>query len=255
MPRVAIIGSCITRDVWPIVGEAPPQDLLYISRTSLASLFAPPLNGVVVSEDPPASLGISTHRAMVADIRKTALAQLVAYRPTHLIFDFIDERFDLLAAQGTLVTHSWELDASGYHRQAPFNDAHAISRTSAACDLLWRQALRQMVDVLDMTPLGEAQLILHETQWASHYLDEAGGRQAFGDVEIFGGKLAAIADYNAILSQQQDAFSAALPRARRVCAPRPLQLADVRHRWGLSPFHYIEDYYRAVWREFQALGI
>ena len=64
MPRVAIIGSCITRDVWPIVGEAPPQDLLYISRTSLASLFAPPLNGVVVSEDPPASLGVSTHRAM-----------------------------------------------------------------------------------------------------------------------------------------------------------------------------------------------
>lgn len=45
-----------------------------------------------------------------------------------------------------------------------------------------------------------------------------------GDVEIFGGKLAAIADYNAILSQQQDAFSAALPRARRVCAPGPLNL-------------------------------
>ena len=37
MARVAIIGSCITRDLWPILGEAP-ADLLYISRTSLPSL-------------------------------------------------------------------------------------------------------------------------------------------------------------------------------------------------------------------------
>ena len=255
MPRVAVIGSCITRDVWPIVGEAPPQDLLYISRTGLASLLAPPLNGVVVDQDAPASLGASTHRAMVADLHKTALTQLVAHRPTHLIFDFIDERFDLLAVQGTLVTHSWELEVSGYARQAPFKDAHVICRTSAACDLLWRLALRQLVDVLDMTPLGEAQLILHETQWASRYLDGAGDRKAFGDVEIFGGKLAAIADYNALLSLQQDAFAAALPRARRVSAPADLQLADTGHRWGLSPFHYIEDYYQDVWRQFQALGI
>lgn len=255
MPRVAVIGSCITRDVWPIVGEAPPQDLLYISRTSLASLLAPPINGVVVDQAPPAGLGPSTYRAMVADLRKTALAQLVAHRPTHLIFDFIDERFDLLAVQNTLVTHSWELEVSGYRRQAAFSDAHAVARTSQACDLLWRQALRQLADILEMTPLAEARIILHETRWASHYLDEAGERRAFGDIEIFGSKRAAIADYNAILDQHQAAFAAALPRARRVAAPSDLQLADMRHRWGLSPFHYVEDYYGDVWRQLQALGV
>ena len=41
MPKVAIIGSCITRDLWPIRGET--AELLYVSRTSLPSLMAPPL--------------------------------------------------------------------------------------------------------------------------------------------------------------------------------------------------------------------
>ena len=48
---------------------------------------------------------------------------------------------------------------------------------------------------------------------------------------------------------------AALPQAVRVAAPTALQLADSRHRWGLSPFHYVEDYYRDIWRQLQALGV
>ncbi|MCA6254103.1 MAG: hypothetical protein IM665_03470, partial [Phenylobacterium sp.] len=37
--RVAILGSCVTRDLWRMAG-APADDLLYISRTRLPSLFA-----------------------------------------------------------------------------------------------------------------------------------------------------------------------------------------------------------------------
>ena len=255
MPRVAIIGSCITRDVWPIVGEAPPQDLLYISRTSLPSLFAAPVRGVDLSEDLPPELAAFPHRSMVADLHKSALATLVAHRPTHIIFDFIDERLDLLAVQDTIATHSWELDVSGYLDQPAFDGARSIPRTSPASDLIWRHGLDHMAALLRLTPLAEAALILHETQWASEYLDEAGARRPFGQVEIFTGKPARIDDYNAVLAHHQAAFAAALPQAVRVAAPTALQLADSRHRWGLSPFHYVEDYYRDIWRQLQALGV
>ena len=106
-----------------------------------------------------------------------------------------------------------------------------------------------------MTPLSDAVMILHEAQWAREYLDETGARRAFGEVEIFTGKPAAIADYNTILARHQAAFAAAVPQATRISAPSELRLADVHHRWGLSPFHYVEDYYREVWRQFQALGV
>ena len=238
------------------MGEAQPQDLLYICRTSLASLFAPPLHDVETSQDLPPELGAFPHRAMVADLHKTALGELIAHQPTHIIFDFIDERLDLLAVQETLVTHSWELEVSGYLGQPAFKDAHTIARTSAACELLWRQGLREMAALIDSTPLADAHLILHQAQWATRYRDETAQTRDFAsEVEIFTGKSATIADHNAVLENYEAAFLELLPRAARVAAPPALRLADASHRWGLSPFHYVEDYYREVWRQFQALGI
>jgi hypothetical protein len=147
------------------------------------------------------------------------------------------------------------LEVSGYREQSAFDGAHTIRRTSPACDLLWREGLDQMAGVLNMTPLADARLIVHETQWATQYLDETGAPRAFGEVEIFNGKPAVIADYNAVLSHHQAAFADAAPSAARVSAPASLHLADSAHRWGLSPFHFVEDYYHDVWRQLQALGV
>lgn len=95
LSRIAIVGSCITRDLWPILGEAPPG-LLYVSRTSLPSLFSAAAAGTRVQDEPPAGLRRHQHNALVADLKKLALDALLAHRPTHIIFDFIDERFDLI---------------------------------------------------------------------------------------------------------------------------------------------------------------
>jgi hypothetical protein len=32
-------------------------------------------------------------------------------------------------------------------------------------------------------------------------------------------------------------------------------VADEQHRWGLSPFHYVPDYYRTIWEQLRALGV
>lgn len=256
MSRVAIVGSCITRDVWPIVGEAPPQGLLYISRTSFPSLFSTPLVGVELTDEAPPELAPFPHRAMVADLDKTALSALLAHQPTHIIFDFIDERLDLLATGETIVTHSWELDVSGYLAQPPFAAARPISRTSAASDLLWSQAAGEMAAFIRATPLREARIIVHEARWADHYLDADGELRPFAEeVEIFTGKPARIADYNAVLDRYQRVFRELFPQAEWVAAPNDLHMGDASHRWGLSPFHYVEGYYREVWRQLQALGV
>ena len=57
---------------------------------------------------------------MVADdILKRGLGKLAAYRPTHLILDFIDERFNLLRRGATVINHSWELHRAGYDAGGP----------------------------------------------------------------------------------------------------------------------------------------
>jgi hypothetical protein len=254
LSRVAIVGSCITRDLWPILGEAP-SDLLYISRTSLPSLFSTPIRGLDLRDDPPNGLKRHQHNAVVADLRKTALATLVAHRPSHIIFDFIDERFDLLAARDGLVTHSWELETSGYLAQSSFAGARAVPRTSAACERLWIEALGELCGYLGATPLREARLILHQSQWAPRYLDDAGQVRDFDSVlPIFEGRTARMADHNALLDRYQAHFAAATGAAR-VNAGAVLQVGDAAHRWGLSPFHYVAGYYEDIRRQLGALGV
>jgi hypothetical protein len=252
MSKVAIIGSCITRDLWPIRGET--ADLLYVSRTSLPSLFSAPIKGVRPAAEPPAPLGRHQHHAIIADLAKTALADLVAFRPTHLIFDFIDERFDLLTLDGAVATRSWELEVSGYRSQKALARARPVPRLTDACHRLWSRGAAEMAAFVRATPLRDARLILHSARWAERYRDERGRLKPLPTSEILPGAPAQIADHNRLLAAYEAEFTALMPPMARVEAP-DRRLADARHRWGLSPFHYVPAYYEEVWRGLAALGV
>jgi len=253
MPRVAILGSCITRDLWPRRGEGV-DDLLYICRTGLPALFGPPVAGVRPAAVPPNGLREHQHRAMVADLRKTALGRLVAYRPTHIIFDFIDERFDLLGVGGAVATGSWELSASGYLQQPAFKAARVIPRLSGGCDRLWERAAAEFAGLVRATPLREARLILHSARWAQTAVAPGGRPEPLRNVEILPGATAPIAQHNALLARYEARFAALMPPLARVEAPQH-RVADTGHQWGLSPFHYVPEYYEAIRGQLAALGV
>ena len=252
MSKVAIIGSCITRDLWPIRGEA--ERLFYVSRTSLPSLFSEPVRRVRPAAAPPKPLGRHQHRAMIADLEKTALAALVAFQPTHLIFDFIDERFDLLSVDGAIATHSWELEVSGYLKQKAFARARAIPRLSDACHRLWSRGAAEMAAFVRATPLKDARLILHSARWAERYRDGRGRLKALPTPEILPGRPERTPDHNRLLAASEAEFLALMPPMTVVEAP-DLRTSDDDHQWGLSPFHYVPAYYQEIWRQLAALGV
>lgn len=252
MPRVAIVGSCISRDVWRFHG-ASVAELLYISRTSLPSLFAAPVAGFRPAASPPRGLKPQPHRALTADLEKTALRSLLAFRPTHLVFDFIDERFDLLSVGEGLATLSWELVQSGYLKQRAFKGARPIPRLSAAAERLWLDGAAQMAAFVRATPLSQAQLILHTARWAQQRRTPRGRLAAVRGVEILPDAPADAAAHNALLARYEAAFEALMPPLARLEAPAH-RVADETHEWGLSPFHYVPDYYRDIWGQLADLG-
>ncbi len=224
-----------------------PFDLLYVARTSLPSLFAEAPGRIDVAPEPPPPLKRHTHNAVVADLTKSTLAALVRHRPTHIIFDFIDERFDLLAAGPGLVTHSWELEVSGYLAQPALSEARRIPRLSEGAGLLWRQGLAEMAAFLALTPLREAQVILHRAHWADRYRTARGGMADLEtSLEIMAGHFASRPAHNALLRQYEADFLTQFPAALVVAAPDDQVIADENHQWGLSPFHYVPGYYQAV---------
>lgn len=253
MTRIAIVGSCITRDLWPIRGGGA-EHLTYISRTSFASLLAPPVAGFRPLRNPPGDLRKHEHAALVADLRKTALTRLIAARPTHIIFDFIDERFDLLAAGDAVATHSAELIRSGYLAQAPFKHARPIPRLSAAAERLWLEAAEEFAALVRATPLSNASLILHSARWATDQRMAGGRVQPVRNVELTAGRPVEIEAYNDLLARQEAAFQALMPPMARVEA-EARRLADPNHAWGLSPFHYVPEYYDEIRAKLAELGV
>lgn len=254
MSRVAIIGSCVTRDLWPNGGDAPP-DLLYISRTSLPSLFAPPLRDLKTRREAPPGLRPGQHAAVVADLKKSALNRLVAHRPTHIVFDFIDERYDLLFAGRSWVTHSWELETAGYMKSRELRQARRVPRISEACERVWTGAAAEMASFLASTPLRGAAIILHAAQWADRYRTRRGRERPLADqAPILEGRLASRSDHNALLDRYQALFLRTVPGVRTVAA-EACRVADEAHRWGLSPFHYVPDYYREIGDQLRRLGV
>jgi hypothetical protein len=91
------------------------------------------------------------------------MARLIAFEPTHIIFDFIDERFDLLSRRRA-GHHSAELQRSGYLRARPApraDRAAAFGRVRAAV------AGRAREFAAWCAPRRwPATLILHAARWA-----------------------------------------------------------------------------------------
>ena len=253
MPKIAIVGSCITRDLWPIRGGGAEQ-LLYISRTSFPSLLAPAVEGFATTRGLPGDLHRHEHNALLADLRKTALGRLVAFQPTHLIFDFIDERFDLISTRSGLATHSAELARSGYLSKAAFRGARPVPRLSAACDRLWQDAAGAIAALVRGTELRRAIPILHAARWATHQRGPAGEDTPIRDLEFLNGEPADILAYNGLLERQETTFERLMPPMTRIDAG-VLRIADPEHQWGLSPFHYVPEYYDDVRRQLAALGL
>lgn len=256
LAKVAIIGSCITRDIWPIL-EAPTPELLYLSRTSLPSLVAPPVEGLApIADQPGGGISRSQRNSVLADLQKTALSAIAEFSPSHIVLDFIDERYDLLQVGEAVITHSWDLKESGYLDQPWAAGARRIPRASDEARALWRAAVPAFVEALRRAGLLGAKIILHEGEWAQTYRDAAGALQPLPDaLQIWDGLPASRAEHNALLAETQDRLDAQLHGLVRVKAAPELLIADETHRWGLSPFHYIPDYYRDVLRQLQAAGI
>ena len=224
--RVAILGSCVTRDAFEFADSSWVLSK-YMARSALASFC-----GRQVQTDLPPYTNIAStfqRRMVMEDVEKRGRRWLADKEFDWLIYDPIDERFALADFEdGGVITVSQEFTklavSPSQYQSTLFPTEEHLERWMAG----WQTFMR----LLDSYGVRD-RLIVHRAKWVQRV---QGSDQLTTEPEL-------IARANDWLERAFTRMAEDIPPERFISVSEEHQFADANHRWGISPFHYVEGYY------------
>ncbi len=232
--RILIFGSCVSRDIlnYP---EAKAQFVLvdYYARSSIASLGA----GSIKMPSTVQNISSKFQRRMVErDIRKDFLNDLVRLQFDVLLIDLIDERFSLyVEPEGQACTLSSELLCSGF-----LKDAGTVSRISSGSEEFWRLwEVGWSILVNKLKDLGVLdRLRVNQVFWGSQTENGGNFEPHYSSRRID--------QANQFLDRLYQRIAVDIPSGQFLRFDQGLMTGSIAHKWGISPFHYVDAYYHAA---------
>ncbi|MGG3456041.1 accessory Sec system protein Asp2 [Paenibacillus rhizolycopersici] len=229
LTRVDIFGSCVTRDVFRVVGVTDIE-LNYHARTSIISQMSEP---VQISKDEIVLESQFQKKMVTNDLEKNFIQTLEG--ANILIIDFVDERFDLLKYNDSILTRSVEFVRSGLEEKLPLE---RIARFQETTFELWgNKADKFIKQILSIVP--KDRIFLHEAYWAYEFVNAEGIIEKFENIEE-------IKKNNDMLKRYYDYFKKLCPGIK-VVSGEPV--GDAQHVWGKSPLHYTDNYYLDIYQQ------
>lgn len=219
--EVMIYGSCVTRDAFRYLKDY--QLTHYVARSPLVSAMATsparPPKGLDVD-----SLTSNFQRRMVTwDLSKRLPQLLRDSSASVLVIDLIDERLRLVRNGDEILTWSPEAARAGLR---PVSSSVFTVESDGYVDR-WREALGDFARLV-----GSRRVVVNRALWAT--VDDEGVALPDNDN---------IRRNNDVLAWMYDELSSAL-ECHVIDYPDHALVADRNHRWGVSPFHYVEGAYR-----------
>ncbi len=231
MDKVFILGSCVSRDIYRFVTDSDIAD--YYARTTILSLMSRPL---AVGDIPLKSE--FQRRTVSKDFSKTFFDAISGTAFGYLLIDFIDERFDILQFKKSYVTRSAEFAKAGLDKAYPFKKVD--KETSR-----YRQEWERNMVLFSQKLLGlvsPQKIILHKAFWSARYWEN--------------GSLVEFPNQHEIASNNEILDFYYRTAEKHLCA-RAVSVkesqGDAAHLWGLSPFHYTEEYYMDIYRQVRSI--
>jgi hypothetical protein len=219
--KFQIYGSCVTRDIFSIM-NADDFVVDYRARCSIHSYTAPALR----EKDLP-DLSSMTSKFQERMVRMDFTKHILKNdSSTPIIVDFIDERFNVLSVGESLVTASNE-----FNKIAAADPRFKVAfRRDEGEETRFREACAKFAAIHLGVPI-----ILHISRYATHRRD--GNDSSLLDEQT------KINRMNSNLEMYERIFCEEVPVIFKLEVAKEFRLADVNHKWGLAPFHYVQAYY------------
>ncbi|MFC6052336.1 hypothetical protein A6M14_08275 [Acinetobacter sp. Ac_877] len=224
MVNILIIGSCVTRDAFtPIFMKDDFKVTNYFARTSLARLNFPVLD---ISTDQIKLESKFQKNVLKHAISGDLLTILKQSEFDYIVLDVVDDRFGLIKLDDNdiFVTFSDEL------KRAKFIKSEIKSKILPNTEeylTAWECGLKKVIELV-----GSDRLIMNNVQWAS-FTNEGNPlstpeRIAFC-TEVVNGLYKVASKY--------------IPAQNFINYDAKLFVGKQNHKWGKSPFHYVDQVY------------
>lgn len=231
--KVAIFGSCVTRDAFNLEEAGRFELVSYFAKSSLASAFDP----VEVPDSYSARLASAFQRRIVqADFAKSFAKALAGLEFDMLLLDAIDERFSLCAFEsGGLCTVSTELASTGFNQSRPAG--RLIRSGTDEFFSLWERGWAALLAALAAGGRLD-RLRINKAFWSERDAEGADYAPAYPRERIAGA--------NAFLRRLYQRMAEDLPGGQFLEFEPGLLVGAAEHRWGRCPFHYAPEYYASL---------
>lgn len=233
MLKIAILGSCVSRDAIEFAAEGDFKLVGYFARSSLASLASKPTSLPAGIEKELSNFRL---RMVAADHDKSSLKKLVDLDFDILILDLIDERFNLLEqSDGSIVTLSAEYMAAVKNKPV----GRVIKSGSLRHIELWREGVVKIIDALARSGKLD-RVVINKVFWSKK--DGEGKFLASPDLKI-------IDNANQFLLDRYLDLERLMRDCKFFSYVEDLFQANLSHKWGVSPFHYKDEFYLETLRQ------
>lgn len=173
---------------------------------------------------------------MVNDFKKITLKQLDLYEYNALLLDLIDERFHLGVVNNSIVTRSNEFISS------KISPERIISTFSDEFFELWARGI-----TLFLKNLTDKKVILPKVYWASQAIGK--NSPSFDSEQL----QQIVAHNNKLMKMYRYLEAQNFVNLKIIDIDKSLLIANADHQWGLSPFHYIDEYYLFMQKQLKEL--
>lgn len=232
--KIRVYGGCVSRDIFNFNDSEELKIVGYNARSSLATLSSDNVAKKIPDKYYEALRFIESdfQRSMVeSDFNNSILESISNNNYDILLIDLMVDRLNLGMLDGKLITVSASFALSKIKPES-FVKTHSEQFLSE-----WYKGVENFLSVIDKT-VGRDKIKLNKIYWADRAADDQ------HTVEI--NRRWDIATHNNKLDVLYGYLEKRLPAASIIEVPKELFIANPSHRWGLAPFHYIDEYYIAM---------
>lgn len=225
-----IFGSCVSRDIVNFDESNRFSLVEYYARSSFASAYHP----ISVHDEYSQNLTSPFQRKTVhADLTKEFAKIVESSLFDDLLIDLIDERFDLFIFNaGGVCTLSNEVITGGFECRTDLG--RVVKSGSDEFFKLWEEGWRKFVELLSRT--GKLGCIrVNRVFWAEKTANGGDFSPSYS--------LRGISEANKFLQRLYERIAIDIDFSQFISFDKSLLVGAVDHQWGLSPFHYVDDYY------------